>query len=249
MNHTGLGLAAILAITSCGLPGPRSAVSPAVSPGQVKDFTLLYNQNCAGCHGPDGQGGGMTIPIGDPLYLAIADYASIRRVASEGRPGTAMPAFAQAYGGLLTDDQIDIIVGGVRTRWGKAGTLQNARPPAYAAQAAGDPKHGLSVFNVSCSSCHGLNGRGGMVGPLVNGSYLALVSNQYLRTTVIVGRPAMGMPDWRRHAPGPLTEEDVTDVVAWLAAQRPASARQPYLTKMNTTEPNASGLNVSGGIR
>ncbi len=87
------------------------------------------------------------------------------------------------------------------------------------------------------------------MGPLVNGSYLALVSNQYLRATVIVGRPAVGMPDWRRHAPGPLTEEDVTDVVAWLAAQRPASARQPYLTKMNTIEPNASGLNVSGGIR
>src|SRR5260370_4845775 len=124
---------------------------------------------------------------------------------------------------------MDILVGGIRTRWGKAGILQNAKPPAYAAQVPGDAKHGLSVFNVSCSSCHGMNGRGGMVGPLVNGSYLALVSNQYLRTTVIVGRPAVGMPDSRRHPPRPLTQEDITDVGSWRAAQRPHPATHQLL--------------------
>jgi len=56
----------------------------------------------------------------------------------------------------------------------------------------------------------------------VDGSYLALVSDQNLRTTVIVGRPEMGAPDWRGDVPGkPMSLDDVTDVVAWLGAQRP----------------------------
>ena len=46
----------------------------------------------------------MTVGIGNPVYLAIADDSTIRRVAAEGVPGTAMPAFAQKVGGMLTDD-------------------------------------------------------------------------------------------------------------------------------------------------
>jgi cytochrome c oxidase cbb3-type subunit III len=39
--------------------------------------------------------------------------------------------------------------------------------------------------------------------------------------------PALGAPDWRGDVPGrPLSDADVTDVVAWLAAQRsPLSAQ------------------------
>jgi hypothetical protein len=74
----------------------------------------------------------------------------------------------------------------------------------------------------------------------VDGSYLALVSDQNLRTTVIVGRPDMGAPDWRGDLPGkPLSEQDVSDVVAWLAAQRPLFPGQPY----------SSALQKEGGIR
>jgi hypothetical protein len=68
----------------------------------------------------------------------------------------------------------------------------------------------------------------------VDGSYLALVSDQHLRTTTIVGLPAMGAPDWRGDVPGkPLMDDDVTDVVAWLAAQRPKSAGQLYSSELN----------------
>jgi mono/diheme cytochrome c family protein len=232
MKQGMLGLAAILAIASCGVPRSRSADSPAISPAQVTDFPLLYAQNCAGCHGPNGQGG-LAVALGDPVYLAIAEDAIIRRVTSEGSPGTAMTAFAQTSGGLLTDVQIDIIVRGIRARWGKPGILGGAKPPAYQTQAPGDPKHGETVFAVTCSRCHGVNGRGGPAGSLVDGSYLTLVSDQYLRTTIIAGRPTLGMPDWRHHVPNPLTDNDVTDVVAWLAAQRPTSAGHQYSTELN----------------
>jgi mono/diheme cytochrome c family protein len=164
--------------------------------------------------------------LGDPVYLAIADDTTIRRVTAEGVPGTAMPAFAQQAGGMLTDAQIDIIVSGIRSRWAKPAVLGQAKPPAYATKAQGDPKHGEIVFGVYCSSCHGVTGRGGeRAGSIVDGSYLALVSNQHLRTIAIVGLPTMGAPDWRSDVPGkPLSDGDVTDVVVWLAAQRPGFA-------------------------
>jgi hypothetical protein len=51
------------------------------------------------------------------------------------------------------------------------------------------------------------------------------VSDQHLRTVIIVGMPNFGMPDWQSHSK-PLTDTDVGDVVAWLAAHRePLSAR------------------------
>ena len=45
---------------------------------------------------------------------------------------------------------------------------------------------------------------------------------------IIVGVRAAGMPDWRGHAPGPLSPQQISDVVAWLASQRPQFPGQPY---------------------
>jgi len=48
------------------------------------------------------------------------------------------------------------------------------------------------------------------------------VSDQGLRTTVIAGRADLGAPDWRGNVPGrPMSSDEVSDVVAWLAARRP----------------------------
>ena len=69
----------------------------------------------------------------------------------------------------------------------------------------------------------GADGRGGAAGSsIVDASYLSLVSDQNLRTTIIAGRPDLGAPDWRGNLPGrPMSQDDVSDVVAWLAAKRP----------------------------
>jgi hypothetical protein len=55
----------------------------------------------------------------------------------------------------------------------------------------------------------------------VDPAYLALVSNQYLRTTVIAGRSDEAIPNWRGYVPGhEMNPQEVSDVVAWLAAHR-----------------------------
>jgi cytochrome c oxidase cbb3-type subunit 3 len=239
MNSTAAVLAVSLAVTTaCGTRNPADA--PVVPPNRIMDFSFLYARNCSGCHGPNGEGGA-AIGLGDPVYLAIADDATIRRVTADGVAGTSMPAFSQHSGGMLTDEQIDLIVSGIGARWAKPGALQNASAPPYAAQGSGDPKRGADVYGTYCSSCHGADGHGSKrASSIVDGSYLALVSDQGLRTTVIVGRREWGAPDWRGDVPGkPMSSEDVSDVVAWLVAQRPQFPGQPYF----------SAVQAEGGIR
>jgi hypothetical protein len=63
-------------------------------------------------------------------------------------------------------------------------------------------------------------------------SYLSLVSDQYLRTTVIAGRTDLGMPDFRGSAAGQaLSGTQISDVVAWLVSERrPVPGRLPSRT-------------------
>jgi cytochrome c oxidase cbb3-type subunit III len=220
MRRALFALPLMLWMLSCAAPGQHAAEQAVIQPNEVTDFGLLYAQNCSGCHGENGQGA-LTVAIGKPVYLAIADDTTIRQAIEEGSAGTAMQAFSQKAGGFLTDAQVDILVRGIRA-WSQPGNLITDRPPTYAASLTGDAARGQDVFVGNCSSCHGASGRGART--IADPSYLALVSDQHLRTVIIAGMPNLGMPDWRGH-PRPLSEADVTDVVAWLATQRtPLSA-------------------------
>jgi mono/diheme cytochrome c family protein len=200
-----------------------------IKPRQVRDFAVLYSENCAGCHGPEGKGN-CALALSNPVYLAIASDDTLRHVTALGVPGTLMPPFAQSAGGMLTDEQIDILVKGMRAHWAKADALTGATPPPYASNTIGDAKRGAEVYSTFCLSCHGPNGKGTeKCGSIVDGSYLALVSDQSLRSTVIAGRPELGQPDWRNCVAGrAMTPAEVTDVVAWLSAQRTLTPGQPY---------------------
>ena len=228
--------------SGCGTPhGQPGRDSEILAPNEVSDFGTLYSQNCAGCHGVEGRGGA-AIALANPVYLAIADDAAIRKVIANGVQGTAMPAFAQSSGGMLTERQITIISTELRARWAKREILDGTNPPSYATKSTGDFERGASAYRTYCESCHGPGGRGGQRGSAItNDSFLALVSDQGLRTIVIAGRPELGAPDWRGNVIGkPMSEQEVTDVVAWLASQRAKNPGQPYSvsTYSQQQEPN-----------
>jgi cytochrome c oxidase cbb3-type subunit 3 len=223
-------LALALVCSGCSTsPGRPGADAVPVDPENIADFGALYSENCAGCHGPNGKGGA-SIALADPIYLAVADDSVLRRVTANGVAGTQMPAFAKSAGGMLTDQQIDVIVRGIREHWSQPDVLRGVNAPPYSAPIPGDASHGSIVFTAYCSSCHGHGGSGGpKASSIVDGSYLALVSDQGLRTVVIVGRPELGAPDWRGNVPGKsMSAQDVSDVVAWLASQRTKFPGQPY---------------------
>ena len=233
-----LGMTAcmILAMTllwGCASPrGKPRKGSEVLAPDQIAEFGTLYAENCSGCHGAEGRGGG-AIGLANPLYLSIVSEATMRNVIAKGVRGTSMSAFAQSAGGLLTDKQIDVINSGIRSHWGQEGILGD--PPPYFAKSKGNVERGGVAYETFCVSCHGPNGQGGpKASAITNKSFLALVSDQGLRTIVIVGRPELGAPDWRGNVPGkPMSDEEITDVVAWLVSHRNQNPEQPEVISKN----------------
>jgi mono/diheme cytochrome c family protein len=223
-----------------GRPGPDPEV---MRPEQELHFAALYRDNCSGCHGDNGKNGA-AISLANPVYVALAkDH--IRDTITKGVPGHLMPAFSKSAGGMLTDQQVGVIADGIIQQWGDAGARAAQNPPPYMATLTGDAQHGQQAYAAFCARCHGANGEGGAAdakidatasgsvkpGSIVDASFLALLSDQNLRSITIAGRPDQGMPDWRSAGAQPMTDQQVTDIVAWLVSKRVADPGQPYATR------------------
>ncbi len=224
-------LSLLLAVGCESMPGRPLESERPVRPKDVTSFDVLWDTNCQGCHGAAGTLGAAR-PLNDPLYLAWASDMSQRLVIQQGVAGTLMPAFSDSHGGNLTDKQVGIIIDEMRHRWAKADKFRGMTLPAYAAQ-LGDAGRGAQVYQEFCASCHGADGTGGKAhGSIVDPAYLALVSNQALRSSVVVGRSDLGMPGFMDAVAGKImSAQQIADVVAWLAGHRVEFPGQPYADK------------------
>lgn len=206
-------------------------------PSDILDFGSLYKVNCSACHGENGSGG-PSIDLANPEYQALVDDATLRKLISKGIPGTQMPAFAQANEGMLTNQQIDSIIAGMRKAWSRPNAFSGAVPPPYAQTGRGDAQNGQRTYQARCAVCH-KNSNGQITSPV----YLALVSDQALRTFIIAGSPDIGQPDWRHDSADgklapPLTSQEVDDVVGYLASLRTTTPAFP------TSSPNLQPRNM-----
>lgn len=218
----------VAGLAGCHAPGKPGPEPEIVRPEEVRDFTTLYKQNCAGCHGAEGHRG-LAVSLANPVYLSLAGREELIRVTSEGVKGQLMPAFARSKGGMLTDEQVAILADGILARWSKPHLLDGQAPPPLHTTLVGDAAAGGELFKTTCVRCHNQQRTGPVAaGPLDDPSYLALISDQSLRSTILSGRPDEGMPDWRSVAPAPLSDQQVTNLVAWLASRRTSAPGQPY---------------------
>ena len=215
-------LLAFLAAVVCGCHAYQRGGESQPRPSAVLDFPALYGQNCAACHGRDGANGPAT-DLANPEYLALVDDASLRKWIGSGMPGTQMPAFAKSSGGMLTNAQVNAIIAGMRKRWARTGAFEGAQPPPYAQTQTGDAQRGAQTYQARCAICHQQR-REEITDPV----FLALLSDQALRTMIIAGSPDIGQPDWRhdsadaRPAP-PLTDQEINDIIAYLGGLRNAA--------------------------
>ncbi len=237
ISHNAVLLAAIVSVL-CGcehIPGRPGAGPEVVRPEEVLDFSTLYKANCRGCHGEGGKNGA-AISLANPVYLTMAGEQNLREITAKGVSGRLMPGFSKGAGEMLTDRQIDSLVQGMVREWNRPDLVAGLNVPPYRTTLEGDATRGQQAFGVFCGRCHGAGGEGiagdksgaGKVGSIVDGSYLGLISDQGLRSIVIAGRPDEGMPDWRTDASQPLSDQQITDIVAWLASKRSANPGQPY---------------------
>lgn len=230
------GSLVLLALTVSGVAGCRLPGKPAPGtipqrPDQVRDFDTLYRQNCQACHGVDGQGG-TAISLGNPVYIAYAGREHIAQITANGIGGSLMPAFAKSSGGLLTDEQIGVIAGGIVSHWDNPGALQSQTPPPYESHATGNAAAGEALYRADCLRCHA-------PGPasILDPTYLALVSDGGLRTWIVAGAPGENMPNWRGYPGGPLTDQQIADLLAFLVAHHtPSTKAQPNQSVSPTHE-------------
>ncbi len=239
----------LLAVAGCdrapGTPQPGADVG---RPDQQLDFHALYKQNCSGCHGDNGRGGA-ALALNNPAYLAIVGAQNLRSIAANGVNATMMPAFAQSSGGMLTEQQVDALVQGMLHAWARPSDFAGVALPPYSTAAPGNPTDGEKVYATACARCHGADGtgiktpnatttqQGATPHSIVDPSYLALVSDQSLRSYVIAGHLDDNAPDWRSYLPGrALTPQEIADIVAWIAAHR-APVADPSVAGTHTNPP------------
>jgi len=243
---TAFGLVAVcIASLGCNhIPGRPATGSAVLRPEEVLAFPTLYKENCAACHGENGRNG-VAIPLANPVYLEVISEDHLRHIIANGVPGKLMPPFAKNAGGMLTDPQVASLAEGLVRTWGRPGILVGQNPPPYLATQPGDPIRGQQAYATFCARCHGVAGEGapgdpksksGKLGSIVDSSYLALISDQNLRSITIAGLPDRDMPDWRSDLDSSktaqaMTGQEVTDIVAWLASKRSVNPGQPYPTQ------------------
>jgi cytochrome c oxidase cbb3-type subunit 3/ubiquinol-cytochrome c reductase cytochrome c subunit len=240
-NLTTAILACFVALSSGCAHAPGYPPEAEPRPSLVTDFATLYSQNCAACHGAGGANG-PAIDLSNPEYQAIVDDNTLRKWISGGMPGTEMPAFASSAGGMLTDAQVNALIAGMRNAWSKPNVFAGATPPAYAQPQAGDSHRGQQTYAARCVVCHATL----QPQQISSSDYLALVGDQALRTIIVAGRPDIGQPDWSHMGTGgkpspPLTEQEVDDVVAYLASLRSATPQSAVSGPKSQSKPGTLG--------
>lgn len=106
-------------------PAPTNTARPLITPvpeveGDPNEGAVLYDENCAMCHGANGQGRvGATLSQDWP---SIRPDIAVKSAIENGVPGSFMPPWSEEEGGPLSEGQINDLVAFVLS-W-------SAEPPA-----------------------------------------------------------------------------------------------------------------------
>ena len=123
--------------------------NPFGSDADIQSGGVLFQVQCAVCHGAGGQGGrGADLTAG--IYRMGGSDSELFRTIRSGIPGSEMPA------SRLSDDEIWKVTGFVR-RLGSSGMAEKA---------SGDAAAGKELYAKNgCAGCHRINDQGTDVGP------------------------------------------------------------------------------------
>ncbi len=199
--------------------------------GDITRGSQIYDANCAVCHGADGKG-----RVGADLsqdFPAINPNAFLSDVISKGVAGSKMPAWSQANGGPLDDQNIADVVAfveslsGGRSPMAPTATPFPVTPVPTVPGASGDASQGQTLFVENCVMCHGADGKG-RVGANLSKAFSSIDPQQYIRTTVARGVDGSAMPAWSTDFGGPLSEAEIDDISAYIVAlSKQAQAVEP----------------------
>ena len=222
----------------------------AQSSSQFEEGARLYAENCAVCHGPDGEGRvGATL---NKNWPAIRPEATVKTIIENGVEGAVMPAWSQKNGGPLTDAEIESLLvfilswqtGGVPNLTPRP-TITPLPPITPIPNVKGDPNQGAILFSENCAVCHGPKGEG-RIGATLAKSWAGIRPDLAIQTTIENGVQGSVMPAWSQANGGPLTVGQIDDLVAFVLSRPNTQFQSP---EVNATPPYmASWLSGWGGV-
>lgn len=205
------GAAAIL--LSCGEPPVQEAIVGDASNGEA-----LFQANCTVCHQADGKGkAGFAPSLNNIDFLAIADDHLIKQFILEGRAGTTMIPFKNNPD--VANNINDLVV--YMRSWSKDFPLYKEILLDKRWESDGDASNGEALFANYCAACHGDQGQGysakGSGTGIGNPAFLALVPDDYIKQTLLLGRAGTAMkPFDGAKGVANLSDEEMNDVVSFL---------------------------------
>lgn len=118
-----------------------------------------------------------------------------------------------------------------------------SREQALAKRAA-QQKHGGELYGHICAVCHGVNGEGykaDRAPALAQQDFLASANNWFLRSSIARGRKGTTMSAWAKEHGGPLSPDDIDDIVefmrTWQKAPRATLDERPLRGDAKRAEP------------
>jgi mono/diheme cytochrome c family protein len=203
----------------------------------------LYAENCVVCHGPNGEGGAGAALAKD--WPSIRPDLRVKTVIEEGVSGSPMPAWSQRNGGPLTDEEIEALTLYILS-W-ETGGIPSLPQPTFTPRppitpipdVEGDPNQGAVLYDINCAVCHGPNGEG-RIGATLAKDWPAIRPDLRVKATIERGVPGSPMLAWSRAYGGPLTDEDINDIVAFILSWQ-AAAEPAELAPTPTPAPSALG--------
>lgn len=214
-----IGLAVLAAL---GLWSLASIVVRAQDPDpvQIELGARLFMENCAVCHGDNGQGRvGATLAKNWP---SIRPDLTIRTTIENGISGSPMPAWGQVNGGPLSAAEVDALVAYILS-WETGGPRDIPATPTYAPRPAitplsdvsGDPNRGAELFDQNCAVCHGANGEG-RIGATLAKNFPSIRPDLTVKTIIANGVQGSAMPAWSQANGGPLSEQNLDDLTVFI---------------------------------
>lgn len=174
----------------------------------------------------------------------------VEETIENGKTSTNMKPFGRRKGGQLKSGEIEAIVYYIIT-WEDLdappalpdGLLVAPTPdPAdfipvalpEVPQVAGDVARGGTLYLVFCQPCHGSDGEGN-IGPSLVKQWSSVRPDLTLRSTIAQGVSNSLMPAWGRAQGGPLPDQDINDLVAYILSQTAPESLPFFIPAASTT--------------
>lgn len=88
-------------------------------------------------------------------------------------------------------------------------------------------RSGGQLWGLNCASCHGTTGEGEDAPALNSQQFLEITSDEQMHRIIAAGITGAKMPAWWNEFGGPLTDEQITAIVAYVRSWEPSAPDRP----------------------